>query len=50
MNPDSRHTELLSPTDEGLRQDGTYLSQIPTYVTDVPRGTEKVGDIFMRKM
>jgi hypothetical protein len=28
---------------EGLEKDGTSLSQIPTYVTAVPNGTEKVG-------
>lgn len=27
---------------EGLAADGTSLSQIPTFVTDVPNGTEKV--------
>ena len=32
----------LHPLDEGLRKDGTSLSQIPTYVTGVPNGTEKV--------
>jgi hexokinase len=29
--------------DEGLQKDGTSLSQIPTYVTAVPNGTEKVS-------
>lgn len=28
--------------DEGLEKKGTELSQIPTYVTAVPNGTEKV--------
>ena len=28
--------------DEGLQKEGTELSQIPTYVTAVPDGTEKV--------
>jgi len=28
--------------DEGLKKDGTSLSQIPTFVTGVPDGTEKV--------
>jgi hexokinase len=28
---------------EGLEKDGTSLSQIPTYVTAVPNGTEKVS-------
>jgi hypothetical protein len=31
--------------DEGLQKDGTYMSQIPTYVTAVPNGTEKVSII-----
>ena len=30
-------------TDEGLAKDGTTMSQIPTYVTGVPNGTEKVS-------
>ncbi len=30
-------------TDEGLEKNGTTMSQIPTYVTAVPDGTEKVG-------
>ena len=33
--------EFLREMDEGLAQDGTSLSQIPTYVTAVPNGTEK---------
>lgn len=33
--------EFLSQMDEGLERDGTSLSQIPTYVTGVPNGTEK---------
>lgn len=28
--------------DEGLKENGTTMSQIPTYVTAVPNGTEKV--------
>ena len=28
--------------DEGLQKNATTLSQIPTYVTGVPNGTEKV--------
>lgn len=31
--------------DEGLARDGTSLSQIPTYVTAVPNGTEKVRQL-----
>jgi hypothetical protein len=34
--------EFLRQMDEGLRKDGTSVSQIPTYVTGVPNGTEKV--------
>ena len=37
-----RWTSNRSSTDEGLEKDGTSLSQIPTYVTGVPNGTEKV--------
>ncbi|KAH6630509.1 hypothetical protein B0J18DRAFT_364154 [Chaetomium sp. MPI-SDFR-AT-0129] len=33
--------EFLRQADEGLEKDGTSLSQIPTYVTAVPNGTEK---------
>ncbi|KAI1400649.1 hypothetical protein F4819DRAFT_509169 [Hypoxylon fuscum] len=33
--------EFLRQMNEGLQQDGTSLSQIPTYVTGVPNGTEK---------
>lgn len=28
--------------DEGLEKSGTQMSQIPSYVTSVPNGTEKV--------
>ncbi|KAI0534046.1 glucokinase [Xylaria digitata] len=31
----------MSLIDEGLQKDGTSISQIPTYVTGVPNGTEK---------
>lgn len=34
--------EFLRQMAEGLESDGTSLSQIPTYVTNVPNGTEKV--------
>ncbi|KAJ2991863.1 hypothetical protein NUW58_g2365 [Xylaria curta] len=34
--------EFLRQMNEGLRKDGTSISQIPTYVTGVPNGTEKV--------
>jgi len=33
--------EFIREMDEGLQQEGTELSQIPTYVTAVPNGTEK---------
>lgn len=33
--------EFLRQMDEGLEQDGKHLSQIPTFVTAVPNGTEK---------
>lgn len=36
-----RDADFLS--DEGLEKDGTSLSQIPSYVTAVPNGTEKVS-------
>lgn len=35
--------EYIREIDEGLSQENTTLSQIPTYVTSVPNGTEKVG-------
>ncbi|KAJ9666730.1 glucokinase [Coniosporium apollinis] len=33
--------EFVREMEEGLKKDGTHLSQIPTYVTAVPNGTEK---------
>lgn len=33
--------EFVRQMDEGLQQTGTSMSQIPTYVTAVPNGTEK---------
>ncbi|KAI0602793.1 hypothetical protein F4775DRAFT_581596 [Biscogniauxia sp. FL1348] len=33
--------EFLRQMNEGLQKDGTSMSQIPTYVTGVPNGTEK---------
>ncbi|KAF2873020.1 hypothetical protein BDV95DRAFT_593402 [Massariosphaeria phaeospora] len=33
--------EFVREMDEGLQKEGTELSQIPTYVTAVPNGTEK---------
>lgn len=35
--------EFIAEMHEGLEKQGTTLSQIPTYVTAVPNGTEKVG-------
>jgi len=35
--------EFIREMEEGLEKQGTSLSQIPTYVTSVPNGTEKVG-------
>lgn len=35
--------EFIREMEEGLEKQGTPLSQIPTYVTSVPNGTEKVG-------
>ena len=34
--------EYIRQSDEGLGKEGTTLSQIPTFVTAVPNGTEKV--------
>lgn len=34
--------EFLLEMEEGLQKDGQTMSQIPTYVTAVPNGTEKV--------
>ncbi|KAF2227191.1 putative glucokinase [Elsinoe ampelina] len=33
--------EFVKQMNEGLQKDGTQMSQIPTYVTAVPNGTEK---------
>lgn len=33
----------MPPSDEGLRINDTTMSQIPTYVTGIPDGTEKVS-------
>ena len=39
--------EFIREMEEGLSKQGTTLSQIPTYVTSVPTGTEKVcSDIW----
>lgn len=34
--------EFIAEMSEGLEKQGTFMSQIPTYVTNVPNGTEKV--------
>jgi hypothetical protein len=34
--------EYIREMEEGLSKEGATLSQIPTYVTSVPNGTEKV--------
>lgn len=34
--------EFIKQMDEGLEKQGTTMSQIPSYVTAVPNGTEKV--------
>jgi hexokinase len=34
--------EYIKQSDEGLGKEGATLSQIPTFVTAVPNGTEKV--------
>lgn len=34
--------EFMKQMDEGLEKQGTTMSQIPSYVTAVPNGTEKV--------
>ena len=35
--------EYIRQSDEGLSKENTTLSQIPTFVTSVPNGTEKVS-------
>ena len=35
--------EFIREMEEGLEKQGTTMSQIPTYVTATPNGTEKVG-------
>jgi hexokinase len=35
--------EFIREMDEGLEKQGTMMSQIPSYVTAVPNGTEKVA-------
>lgn len=38
--------EYIRQMDEGLSTENTTLSQIPTFITSVPNGTEKVGFCF----
>lgn len=38
--------EYIRQMGEGLTQENTTLSQIPTFVTSVPNGTEKVRFLF----
>ena len=38
--------EYIHQMGEGLTQENTTLSQIPTFVTSVPNGTEKVRFLF----
>ncbi|EON66345.1 hypothetical protein W97_05442 [Coniosporium apollinis CBS 100218] len=38
---DAAAREFVREMEEGLQKDGTHMSQIPTYVTAVPNGTEK---------
>ena len=35
--------EFIREMEEGLGKQGTSMAQIPTYVTSVPNGTEKVS-------
>ena len=37
--------EFIRQMEEGLEKQGTTMAQIPTYVTAVPNGTEKVGEL-----
>ena len=38
--------EFMRQMEEGLEKQGTTMAQIPTYVTAVPNGTEKVGELI----
>ena len=41
--------QFIREMEEGLDKQGTFISQIPTYVTSVPNGTEKVGrEVMLR--
>lgn len=39
--------KFIKQMDHGLEEEGTTLSQIPSFVTAVPNGTEKVGPMFL---
>ena len=39
--------EYIREMEEGLANEGTTLSQIPTFVTEVPNGTEQVCTGFL---
>jgi hypothetical protein len=38
--------EFIRQMEAGLEKQGTTMAQIPTYVTAVPNGTEKVGELI----
>jgi hypothetical protein len=38
--------EFIRQMEEGLERQGTTMAQIPSYVTAVPNGTEKVGGLM----
>lgn len=42
--------EYIRQSNEGLAQENTTLSQIPTFVTAVPNGTEKVLDLATMRL
>lgn len=39
--------EYIRQMDEGLSKENTTLSQIPTFITSVPNGTEKVCSFLL---
>jgi len=41
--------EFIREMDEGLEKQGATMSQIPSYVTAVPNGTEKVAAHFVSR-
>lgn len=42
--------EYMREMEEGLVKEGTTLSQIPTFVTEVPNGSEKVSFLFASRL